>query len=76
MINLNAQEKEYIAMIAAAAAKEVCKDGINVHIETCPIGMEFRLTKARLCGLVIGMTAASAGVGSGVGVMLAKLFGV
>lgn len=75
MIKLNDQEKEYIAMIAAEAAKEVCRDGILIHIDTCPVGLEFKLAKAKLFGLVIGITAASAGVGSGIGVLLAKLLG-
>ena len=54
---------------------EVIEDKIEQHEKTCKVGEEFRIMKAKMVGLLLGIGVGSAGVGGGVAAIVTKVFG-
>jgi len=74
--------KEYISMLVKIAMGQLKEEIIPVidgklaaHEKSCPTGEEFRLAKAKLWGLLIGVMLGSAGIGGTVGAAIIKLLG-
>ena len=53
---------------------ENIEDAIKTHIKTCPIGEEFRITKAKMMGVLVGIGMGSAAVGGSIATLINKIF--
>lgn len=53
----------------AKAMKDAWSRDIQIHVLSCPSALDWRLTKARFVGLIIGAAAG----GGGLGGLIAKL---
>ncbi len=51
-------------------AKTIIDERIASHQTTCPTAMEFKLTKAKLWGLVTGLTVGSGSIGGLIGAII------
>ncbi len=70
-MGLTREEKDWIKLKARDTAFEVTKEVLAEHIKSCPHGMAILKAKWLLIGVTLGPTIA----GTGLGFVLAKLFG-
>jgi len=66
------QDREWVRLTVETITKDVVKCIIEKHIESCPIGQNFRRGKAIMIGIGIGLFIG----GSGAGVALFKILTV